>query len=657
MVGSSTHLNPAGGETGTKENSWPDSNKLGHLVQLSSEDAFMMTEFAILSAPSGAEEKVRFVGAELRAELLRSYETDGWMPVCVEIPGAQGRGRLGLVLEEAIERSLELRGACPPGIGASADSDASLSDQLYRARLLGAPGLAIAIENLGSIANRAGALDAEDSAVLRWWIMTARERPLRLLFDPCDRNLGVYTAPALFWQLVRDSADDAHGSAPPPVSEELASSLVSMRAAAAYLAGTPANSGGSPGSAPEAEAASEHSGTQTEPNGAAEPCESASSVPEARLHPGGGAVEARPQDVIEARPPGDTETTDCSAVVSEAAAEPAPPAGTLTQTVVEPKLSPIEDALLTAARTAAANTMPTPAASTIRATPETAGRGAPLHPEAAGRWRDWMRQLDEARGPKPLAMVEQLFVNAYVPLADAAARGLAPPEALEVLETWSASFARSYSDAFDALRLRGKRPMMVLDVVDVSIRLARLHGARSVQLILVDGLRFDLGLRVEQHMRAALHQQAAMTERLVLWSALPSTTSTQLDLIARGAEGLKNFEPPADDNDFVAHGRAASTLRRVRAGSRDVLKLDLVESRLNEPGIANPEQLDELAELTARSLTNALQKFAPRTLAMVFGDHGFASNPRAEGSKARHGGASPEEILVPAFAWLVGATH
>lgn len=611
-----------------------------------------MTEIAIPNArSSSAEDRVRFVGPELRKELLRSFEAEGWIPVSVEVPGAQNRGRLGLLLEEALERSLESRGACPPGIGASADSDASLSDQLYRARLLGAPGFALALESLGSIANRAGALDAEDSAVLRWWVMTARERPLRLFFDASDRTLGVYTAPTHFWRLIRDSAEIEHCSEAPPVNEELASNLISMQAATEYVVhvrsnGTDANADTIGDATPQVEEAPPH----------AKPAESQECSPQ--------SVEPNADvDATELQGPTETacgtfassanETTDCSAVVSEAASEPV---GTRAQARTSAngqlQLTPIEKALTAAAQSRIGEATQ-PSESSVAGS-----RGVPLHPEASARWRDWMRQLDEARGPKPLALVEQLFVNAYVPLADAAARGVAGPEALEVIETWSASFARSYSDAFDALRLRGKRPMMVLDVVDVSIRLARLHGARSVQLILVDGMRFDLGLRIEERMRAALNQHATMTERLVLWSALPSTTSTQLDLIARGPEGLKNFEAPADDNDFVAHGRAAATLRRVKAGNREVLKLDLVESRLDEPGIGRPEQLDDLADGAARALAGSLQKLAPRTLAMVFGDHGFAIDPKVIASgKAHHGGASPEEILVPAFAWLVGATH
>jgi hypothetical protein len=551
----------------------------------------MMTEANLEGLLPSTGTNVRFAGTELREKLLSSSEAEGWLPVRISMPGLQSRGRLGLLLEESIERSLESRGACPPGIGAFADSDASLSDQLYRARLLGSPGLALAIERLEAIANQAGALDAEDSAVLRWWVMTARERPLRIYFDSHAETLGVYTAPTRLGELILDAEQEGlRPSTAPPIDVQMEASLRSMQGMTWHES-----------EAPAAVPVTEQSN----------PCAS---------------LDCAISQELSAQ-----ESTNSSASTG------------VPDSVPE--------------QTSVANTPPPPAAITNSDRAEVAKR-PPLHADAAERWRDWMRLLEQARGPKPLGVVEQLYVNAYVPLADAAARGIAAPEAFEILDTWSSSFARSYSEAFDALRLRGKRPMMVFDIVDAALRLARLHGARSVQLVLVDGLRFDLGLRVEERMRPLLGQQAAMTERLLLWSALPSTTAVQMDLLGRGPDGLKDFEPPAESSAFVAHGRAASTLRRVKTGARDVLKLDLVESRLSEPGIGSPAGLDSLADDVAETLSGALLKFAPRTLAVVFGDHGFLADSKEGGTTpARHGGSSPEEVLVPAFAWLVGATH
>ncbi|HMA93939.1 MAG TPA: hypothetical protein VKP30_14710, partial [Polyangiaceae bacterium] len=70
------------------------------------------------------------------------------------------------------------------------------------------------------------------------------------------------------------------------------------------------------------------------------------------------------------------------------------------------------------------------------------------------------------------------------------------------------------------------------------------------------------------------------------------------------------------------------------------------------------ERLDQLAIELCDVLAAAISKLQPRTLVAVFGDHGFCLDPAEQGtSPMRHGGSSPEEVLVPAFAWLVGQVH
>jgi len=200
---------------------------------------------------------------------------------------------------------------------------------------------------------------------------------------------------------------------------------------------------------------------------------------------------------------------------------------------------------------------------------------------------------------------------------------------------------------------------MVLDLPDAALRIGRLHGARSVQLLLVDGMRFDLGLKIQDELRPLLGQRAALTERLLMWAALPTSTSVQLELIGRGPEGLKDACATSPESDYpVARGRAAATVRRVRAGAREIMKLDVVESRLGEAGGPLLERLGDVAREAAEALANHFLRLPPRTLVMVFGDHGFCIDSVDGGSSAaRQGGASPEEVLVPAFAWLVGDVH
>jgi len=591
--------------------------------------------------------EVSLVGPEVLRELLRAADDDGYLSVVLGPPGPGQRGELALVISEAIDGALEQRGACPPGIGAATDLGASLSDQLYRARLVELRGLALAVPTLEGIANLAGALDAEDSAVLRWWMAATRERPVRFYIDAKNRYAGVYDRPTP----LQDLLEQRPRRTQPPA----------------------------PALAPEVNASSEAMDLSSPPPVVAlheqlEQTEQAEHLAQLEQHLPLEHLEPRSErQALAEEPPENVElpelTPDFGAefvAALEEVTEPAPavqavpdPATSevVAEAALELELPTPEPVVLPAVVEEAAEPVASAAAEAVLESVEFA-RG-PLFPNADSDWRTWMHDLEAARGPKPLAVVERMFVTSYVPLCDALARGIAAPEAKKTLDTWSASFEQSYKEAFDALRVRGKRPTMVLDVPELALRMGRLHGARSVQLVLVDGLRFDLGLRVEQRLRSLLGQSAALTERLLLWSALPATTSVQLELIGRGAEALREFTGHVESEVPVARGRMASTLRRIKAGHRELLKLDIVESRVSEPAAGSEvERLDDLADETASALGSYMKRLPSRTLVMIFGDHGFVLDPLGEGTtRARHGGASPEEVLVPAYAWLVGGVH
>jgi hypothetical protein len=96
----------------------------------------------------------------------------------------------------------------------------------------------------------------------------------------------------------------------------------------------------------------------------------------------------------------------------------------------------------------------------------------------------------------------------------------------------------------------------------------------------------------------------------------------------------------------------------VKAGHRELLKLDLVEAELSEPGGTEAARLDALATSLADSVAELCEKLPSRTLLVVFGDHGFVFDSLSDGTTvARQGGSRPEEVLVPALAWLVGGVQ
>ena len=613
--------------------------------------------------------EVGLVGPEVLRELLRTADEDGYLSVVLTPPGPGQRGELALVISEAIDSALEQRGACPPGVGAATDLGASLSDQLYRARLVELRGLALAVPTLEGIANLAGALDAEDSAVLRWWVAATHERPVRFYIDARNRYAGIYDRPIPLQDLL-DLRPRARQEAAPALAPEVTASseamelsapppLVLAREELAREDSAAEPNHDTPSDALAVEVSLEVTfGGSPEPDLPAAECsaefvaafDAAEAPSEVALTPSPCiAIEAAAVEPQAERRPVVAEPVVAEPVVAEpVVAEPVVAEPVVAESVAPPSATEAEVV-------ARANEDTAPSEPDAH---EVAFAHEPLFPNASSEWRTWMHDLEAARGPKPLAVVERMFVTSYVPLCDAFARGVAAPEAKKTLDTWSSSFEQSYKEAFDALRVRGKRPTMVLDVPDLALRMGRLHGARSVQLVLVDGLRFDLGLRVEQRLRTLLGQSAALTERLLLWSALPATTAVQLELIGRGPEALRDFTGHVDSEVPVARGRMATTLRRIKAGHRELLKLDVVESRVSEPDGEEITRLDELADETARALGSYMKRLPARTLVMVFGDHGFCLDPRGGGTtRARHGGASPEEVLVPAFAWLVGGVH
>lgn len=565
---------------------------------------------AEISSSMPARGEVRFIepGRNVKGP---THESDSVLVVAVPAPSPAARGRLALVIESAVEEALDRRGAAPPGVGASSDLDASLSDQLYRARHVGAVGLELRFESLQGIANLAGALDAEDSAVLRWWLSAASERPVRLLLDASDRYLSIYDEPVSLRRLVGPPPDDL---TPEPADARVVSPQPEVRASA------------------QAMELSEQPPVVTRAD-RVEPTDEAHDA--AALAKAMAALFDEHVDSDRVPPVVEIDLAPFVDSTAPTTAAPEPGASPSVQSM-EPPLQPPETAAME----------PAPESSALEA--------GPTEPQC----EQWMSELEATRGPKPLAVIERLFVSSYVPLCDAIARGVTDGRAESVAQVWAKSFEKSYSEAFDALRVRGKRPTMVLDVPDIALRVARLHGARSVQLLLVDGMRFDLGLRVNELLKRQLGQRAALTERLLLWSALPTRTEVQLALLGKGPAGLKDSPRESDSEIPVARGRAASTPRRIRAGQREVLKLDLVEAAMSVPGGPLRERLDAVAGETAEALAEHFSKQAPRTLVMVFSDHGALIEPMGGGTTAgRHGGASPEEVLVPAFAWLVGNVH
>ncbi len=764
---------------------------------------------------SFSEEPVSVVDPDALSALGQAAAARGYLWIPLKPPGPAHRGRLGLFIEETIENELEERGALPPGIVASTGLDASVSDQLYRARLIEMRGIALGIPTLEGVTNLGRTLDADDSSVLRWWMAATSDRPVRLLISNQNTKLRVYPAPIFFDSLFEsaptpvsprapsvDMAESAESMSlsdlPPPVIRQEETNVFGTEVDVAFDRTSRGSSdehtdvddeyliaeddvdlsdldqalGLAPpvvdgmdrdevdvqsadsltGSADAPKSNRETSGqlaldygpgTRNEESAASSMAQSwevedlaretadaegelnteeflrtleedsarMPSVDEDSSYP----IESSNEDQVpsvstqqDSDPEGADELASDQSVVAESPeshselptkkiarkpfirlaqneapdepSAPAPEAAEAVEAKRRPIISsqPLEDLGFrdeSAPESAESpikdvrpemdeeDTSADKPGSELQPKAPVAKTAPPVDPDdpfnqlAAQKWQSWMSNLIAARGPKPLSVIERMFVTDYTRLREAVRRGVAGETANAVLDEWRNSFESSYAEAYDALRVRGKRPTMVLDLPELAKRLGRLQGAKRVQLFLVDGMRFDLGLMIQERMRKTA--PASLTERLLMWSALPSVTSHQLELLGRGLDGLKESPQLDESPALVARGRAALTPRRVRTGSLEILKLDIVEDMLRQPGLPVLERMADIADVTAEAITTHIEKLPERTMVVVFGDHGFALDPKAEGTTAevKQGGASPEEVLVPAFAWLTGAVH
>ncbi len=491
--------------------------------------------------------RVGFLGLADRDDVCRTLEDEKALVVRIERVGAAARGRLLELIDEVIERELDARGAVPPGIGSASDADAALSDQLFRARRLGKVGIALAFGPLRAALSTLGALEPEDGAALRFWARAAIDRPVWLFVDESDVATGAYRDPVALRSMLEEASDhlgrdDLGRTHEEPTPTDVVAVAVSID--------TKGESAGVLPARPPIDTKGESAGVLPAPPPIDSKGESAGVLPA----PPPIDSKGESAGVLPAPPPIDSTTELALRGPVEATAAPLPPAEACS-----PPLEPVLPARHSLGASVAA-------------------------PD--DEWRTWVMALAAARGPQSLVAFERLFSREYMPLANAISAGLEDPRALGAYEEFRRTFSRAYSEASPAFAATGKRPRMVLDAPDVAARIARLHGARSTQVLLVDAMRFDVGALIKEGVRRGLGARASLTDELVLWSALPTTTLRQLETLQRGAEALR--APPADSEREIdpLRGRTAEVIRRVKVGSRDLYKLDVVEARVREYGRA-----------------------------------------------------------------------
>lgn len=314
-------------------------------------------------------------------------------------------------------------------------------------------------------------------------------------------------------------------------------------------------------------------------------------------------------------------------------------------TVVDGDVTPVPPPAARGASPASAAVAPvTPAPPSVRQEPPVEDA------QLAKRCAAWAAQLQGMSGPKVHGSIERAFVTAYLPLSREVATGKVPKDAVATLEKWAEGFAQSYATAFKTLHMRAKRPKMVRDVVEVAVRWLSHYRARQCQLLMVDGLRFDLGQRMNEELEQRLGGRAQCVDQTLLWAALPSNGDAQQIGEQRLPRPTRTLRAKPAGSDTAA---PPASIESMKVGSRELFRLDALAPELSQPGELEGQRLDRLATALGDVVAPWLDEQPADTLVVLFGNYGFHWTANERGTTAAQcGGALPEQVLVPASAWL-----
>lgn len=613
--------------------------------------------------------EVSFASPE--AQVQRVAELLGAGAVVATVPPlpATMRRRLAEHVDDYLERELDARGAPTPYLAAwsplAEDAPGRLADQLHRAREVGATGIAIVLGTLARTA--APALAEEDSATLRLYAEFAREEALALVLDDGDAMIAGYTDPVVLPELLRGrapasgvvlvAAHEAHIDMGPPDVDTVMEAVVAPKPAPDEIIEEPKPSADVLELLPPSTV-----DTTAEPR-----------ILSLQLDLDLDDIEAEVNEIAKAEAEAEAKAkADEALAKAEAEAEAAAVAAAEAKALADAKAEADAKALAEAEAKAIARALADQAkAEAQRARRESREKQevaresrATQHAQGPDFWRGWVQALAAARGPQPLTAFEKVFVEAYMPLASAITQGLDDARALRAYDEFRQTFERSYADAFATFGVTSRRPRLVMDAYDLVAKQARLHNARVGHVVIVDSMRLDVGAMIRDELAHRGAGVVSLTNESLLFAALPSTTMRQLETLARGLDALRAPARSTDDEQAPLdslRGRTADTVRRMRVGSRELYKLDSVASTLAHVDTTRPldgsalfGMFETAASNAAEALLHHIETLAPRTLLLVLGDHGFTVDRRGQ---ITHGGASPEEVIVPAYAFLVGDLH
>jgi len=183
---------------------------------------------------------------------------------------------------------------------------------------------------------------------------------------------------------------------------------------------------------------------------------------------------------------------------------------------------------------------------------------------------------------------------------------------------------------------KAPRPTMIEDVPFLITRKRKVPDHLRVQYLLMDGMRWDLWEVIKKDFFGKMADRFRVLREGVLWAHQPSDTATQLACLE---EPFREAYPNMAQEELL-------------------WKVSGIDERIHTEKSPLPFLFANVIRYLELELAFRLRELPPRTLLILFSDHGFVENrafsPRDkyDASRYMHGKDSPFEVIVP-WAWVM----
>ena len=177
---------------------------------------------------------------------------------------------------------------------------------------------------------------------------------------------------------------------------------------------------------------------------------------------------------------------------------------------------------------------------------------------------------------------------------------------------------------------------MIEDVPFLITRKRKVPDHLRVQYLLMDGMRWDLWEVIKKDFFGKMADRFRVLREGVLWAHQPSDTATQLACLE---EPFREAYPNMAQEELL-------------------WKVSGIDERIHTEKSPLPFLFANVIRYLELELAFRLRGLPPRTLLILFSDHGFVENrafsPRDkyDASRYMHGKDSPFEVIVP-WAWVM----